>query len=538
MIKYVIKRMNVSFLLVLLIVINALFKIFSAYMIGSSFNRLLENDFNNFIYFVGLSFISFILFIVCSTLRIRYENRVIQIIISDIRKDIMNNISNSNYGKFYDREIGTYVSWLNNDLLIIEQKGFTSFFNLLSVIIETVLSIVALVTFHWSIIIFTIITSILTLYLPKLADKGIQKSASEYSQSLEQATAKCTNYLNGFDTLLSYQKLPLLKNIADEISSLIYKSSDLLKKNISIAMFLGGMSNLLSQVGILILSGFLINLKIINFGAVLTIESLTNTIFNSLSNILSTLMNINTVKPILAKFDAYNKELEANPVNSGTVVIDNINNLSLNNLSFSYENKTILDKFNYSFDANKKYAICGKSGSGKTTLLNILSLRLSKYSGEFTINGINVNKIDKDKLLENLAYVSQNSYIFSDTLRFNITLGDKIDDSEIIKTLKLLNLEELLSENGLELILEENGKNLSGGQKQRIALARALIRNKKILLLDEVTSSLDKENASIIENIVLNDKDLTVILISHNISEENRTKFDNIIEFPLIKTQV
>lgn len=149
-----------------------------------------------------------------------------------------------------------------------------------------------------------------------------------------------------------------------------------------------------------------------------------------------------------------------------------------------------------------------------------------------------MNKIDKDKLLENLAYVSQNSYIFSDTLRFNITLGDKIDDSEIIKTLKLLNLEELLSENGLELILEENGKNLSGGQKQRIALARALIRNKKILLLDDVTSSLDKENASIIENIVLNDKDLTVILISHNISEENRTKFDNIIEFPLIKTQV
>lgn len=112
-------------------------------------------------------------------------------------------------------------------------------------------------------------------------------------------------------------------------------------------------------------------------------------------------------------------------------------------------------------------------------------------------------------------------------------MGDNISDEEIIKNLKELKLEDLLEEDGLNLILKENGKNLSGGQKQRIALARALIRNKSVLLLDEVTSSLDKENAILIENMVLNNKNLTVIMISHNITEKNKLKFDYIIEFPV-----
>lgn len=184
-------------------------------------------------------------------------------------------------------------------------------------------------------------------------------------------------------------------------------------------------------------------------------------------------------------------------------------------------------------EENKKYAFIGKSGSGKTTLLNILSLRLNNYLGKFKVNDIDVKKIDKESLLKNIAYVSQNSYIFSDTLRFNITLGEDISDHEILYVLKLLDLNDLLKEDGLNHILKENGKNLSGGQKQRISLARALVRNKKILLLDEVTSSLDKDNASLIENIVLNNDDLTVVLISHNITEDNKSKFDNFVQFPV-----
>lgn len=532
MTRYVLRRWNISIILILIITMNALFKIFSAYMIGSSFNKLLENDLSNFIFYVELSFLGFLLFLLFTVIRVRFENRVIQKIISDIRNDIMSNISKSDYKRFYDREIGTYISWLSNDLLIIEQKGFTSLFSLITVVIETTLSIFALITFHWSIILFTVITSLLTLYLPKLANKRIQESSTVYSESLEQATSKYSNYLNGFDSLLSYKRLGLLKSVAKDASSLIFNTSDSLKKNVSIAVFLGGFSNLLSQIGVLILSGFLISFRIISFGAVLTIGSLTGTIFNSISNILDTMININTVKPILAKFDDYDKEVSNNNDNEG-VSIDTIDTLSLRNLGFSYDDKTIIDGFNYTFETGKKYALCGKSGSGKTTLLNILSHRLNDYLGEFNINGIDVKKINKKSVYKNLAYVSQNSYIFSDTLRFNISLGENIDDKEIIKVLKLLDLNILLEENGLDLILKENGKNLSGGQKQRIALARALIRNKKLLLLDEVTSSLDKENASLIENIVLNDKDLTVILISHNITEENKSKFDDIIEFPV-----
>ena len=533
MIKYIKKRWKSSLLLILIILINGLLNVFSAYMLGNSFNKLLENDLNNFIYFVSLSASSMFIFVLFSALRIRYENNVIQNMISDIRNDIMKNISQSEYDRFYNREIGTYISWLNNDLLIVEQKGFTSFFKLVSIFIETLLSIFALITFHWSIIVFTIITSLITLYLPKLANKKIQESSQNYSIALEKSTSKYSNYLNGFDTLLSYKKLNLLEKVSNEASLLITKKSNLLKKNISIAMFLGGISNIFSQIGLLILSGFLISLKIINFGSILTIESLTGTVFNSLSNILNTLININVVNPIFFKFENFIKESKFEENNKSNIKVDEINSLSLNNLGYKYDDKTVINNFNYTFEANKKYAFIGKSGTGKTTLLNILSLRLNDYSGDYKINNINVKNLDEKSLFEKIAYVSQNSYIFSDTLRFNISLGDNISDEDIIKNLKELALEDLLEEDGLNLILKENGKNLSGGQKQRIALARALIRNKSVLLLDEVTSSLDKENAILIENMVLNNKNLTVIMISHNIIEQNKLKFDDIIEFPV-----
>lgn len=532
MTKYVIKRWKNSILLIFVIILNALLKVFSAYVLGSAFNKLLANDFKNFIYYVGLSFLSFLLFVLLSAFRIRYENDVIQKIISDIRKNIMNNISKCDFEKFYQRDIGTYVSWLTNDLLILEQSEFTSYFALITVIVETGISIFALITFHWSIILFTIVTSLITLYLPKLANKKIEKSSKDYSNSLEVATSKYSNYLNGFDTLLSYQKQNILEEVSNDASKIIRDSSNLLKKNISLAMFLGGISNVLSQIGVLVLSGFLISFDIISFGAILTIESLTGTIFNSLSNILNTLINIKVAKPILDKFESYDKEVE-DVENNSKISIENINNISLENLRYSYEDKVIINDFNYLIEENKKYAFIGKSGSGKTTLLNILSLRLNNYLGKFKVNDIDVKKIDKESLLKNIAYVSQNSYIFSDTLRFNITLGEDISDHDILNILKLLDLNDLFKEDGLNHILKENGKNLSGGQKQRISLARALVRNKKILLLDEVTSSLDKDNAILIENIVLNNDDLTVVLISHNITEDNKSKFDNFVQFPV-----
>ena len=531
MFKYIKRRWKSTLSLVLIIVIAALSQVISAYMIGSSFNSLLANDFNGFIYFGSMSLLCFFIFLLFTSFRIRYENIVNQKIISDIRADIMNTIASSQYEEFYKREIGTYISWLNNDLLIIEQKGLTSLFQLITVISQTVLSTIALISFHWSILVLTLITFALTLYLPRIMDNRVAKSSSAYSLSLEKATSKYSNYLNGFDTLLAYKKLYLLKDVSRNISKSISKSSDDLRKDISMAAFLGGICNLLSQVGILALSGFLISLKLISFGALLTVESLTSTIFNALSNILSTLLNLKVVKPLFVKIDNFTKEIKQTA--SPKTLVNNINNIELSNLSYKYDDKTVIADFNYSFEKNKKYALVGKSGSGKTTLLNILSLRLNDYIGEFKINGLNVKDLDKDSLFKSLAYVSQNSYIFSESLRFNLSLGDNIDDEIMIKILKDLDLGTLLENEGLDLILEENGKNLSGGQKQRIALARALIRNKPILLLDEVTSSLDKENASLIENMVLANKDLTVILISHNLSEENKERFDQIINFPV-----
>lgn len=141
-------------------------------------------------------------------------------------------------------------------------------------------------------------------------------------------------------------------------------------------------------------------------------------------------------------------------------------------------------------------------------------------------------RLTPDSLSRQIAYIEQDVYLFNSTIRDNITLGHSFTDEQMEKALKnsalLKDLPSL--SNGLETAVGENGNNLSGGQKQRVAIARALIHNRSILLVDEGTSALDQKNADIVEQSLLSNPDLTLILISHHLTEEGKRRFDQVYE--------
>ena len=285
--QYLKKRYLENSLLLLLIIFGGACKVVAAYFIGDGFNELIKSNTDGFFYNIAYSGIVFLLYLVSIYIKIPYENYVVQKMITDIRCDVVDAISKNNYANFNKKNSGDYISWLSNDLMIVEEKGFGNFYQSITAIIETLLAIVGLFAFHWSIIVFSIVMSVLTLVLPALAQKSIQNKAQRYSGSLENLISKNTNYLQGFDSLLSFNKLGILKKIVASSSNEVLKESVSLRKSVGLAGVLGGLGNLVGQVGVVLLTGILALKNIVGFGSILTVESLTSTIFNSVGNIMN-----------------------------------------------------------------------------------------------------------------------------------------------------------------------------------------------------------------------------------------------------------
>ena len=195
----------------------------------------------------------------------------------------------------------------------------------------------------------------------------------------------------------------------------------------------------------------------------------------------------------------------------------------IKSLSFKQNEKIILNKINLHISKGEKVIITGKSGSGKSTLLKILMNYYNDYQGEIKINGINIKSIN----LKNV-YISQNETLFTDTIYNNIVLGN--NDSNFSEIVKMCYVDEIINSNlGYNQIIEENGFNISGGQKQRIILARSIINEFDLLLIDEGLNQIDVElERKILKNLFNKFHDKTIIIVSHRL--ENMDLYDKLIK--------
>lgn len=215
------------------------------------------------------------------------------------------------------------------------------------------------------------------------------------------------------------------------------------------------------------------------------------------------------------KEEKYNEEIPFQKICKGEIEFKDV--------VFSYnDNKIILDRINLKIAPGSIVGLVGKSGVGKTTFFNLLYKLFVVDSGEILIDGVNVNKYNLHCLRNQIGIVHQENVIYEGTLRYNLSLSNKPDKDELlISTLKKVAMYDwfLNLSDGLETIIGINGNGMSGGQKQRLAIARILLKNPKILLFDESTSSLDSQNEFIIREVISNiSKERTVIIISHRLS--------------------
>ena len=189
---------------------------------------------------------------------------------------------------------------------------------------------------------------------------------------------------------------------------------------------------------------------------------------------------------------------------------------------FKYKEKEVLKDLTFEVKPNETVAFVGKSGAGKTTIFNLLCKMYDVNQGKITIDGININELDKDSIRGNITIISQNPYIFNMSIRDNLKLvKNNLSDEEMYNACKIACLDDFIQElpNGYDTIIGEGGVNLSGGQKQRLAIARALVQKTEIILFDEATSALDNETQEKIQRAIENMKnEYTILIIAHRLS--------------------
>ena len=196
--------------------------------------------------------------------------------------------------------------------------------------------------------------------------------------------------------------------------------------------------------------------------------------------------------------------------------------IEINNITFSYEDKTVVDGLNLKIPRGKSFALVGQSGSGKSTLANLICRFYDVNSGSINVDGINIKNLKKDALRNLIGLVTQDSILFNDSIKNNLLIAKpEATNEEIIECLKVANAWEFVRKmpEQIDSNIGDSGNKLSGGQKQRLSIARAVLKNPPILVLDEATSALDSESEKLVQNALENlMKNKTSLVIAHRLS--------------------
>lgn len=268
----------------------------------------------------------------------------------------------------------------------------------------------------------------------------------------------------------------------------------------------------------------LIHYNRLTVGQLLGIAQASNMVIMPIVNYANLRNMIQSSKPVLQKLLDHSICSEENePI----VFDEQIHDIKIKHLSYSYGACLILDLNNLVIDQGKKYLVIGKSGDGKSTFLDILT-KQKKVDGIY-VNDKNLKDVQFSTYADKFSYVNQNNDLLPFSFEQNITLGRKMSKYSLKELVTIFNLESIFDKERDNLDFEH--LNLSGGEKQRICLARAMYRNKKWLFLDEAFSAIDKANSDRIHQFILSNPDLTVLSIEHKVTKETISLYDKVLLF-------
>ena len=446
-------------------------------------------------------------------------------IVHDLRMDLHKKIISLPLTFFNKKRKGDLTARLTSDLVEIEWSIMSSLEMICKDPLNIIIYLITLIIISPELTIFVIILFPITGLIIGVIGRSLKKSSSQGQNKMGELLSIIDENISGLRIIKAFNaEKHINKNF--EKNSAEYKSIMtrlLRKKDLSspmseflstlvmvIVMWFGGKLVLSGNTGIS--AEEFIGYILIFSQIIPPVKSLTSSYYHIQKGSAA-------AERIYAILDAENNI--PNLRDSKKIKLIN-NNIEIKNVSFKYENINILNDINLSIKKGKMIAIVGKSGSGKSTLADLLARFYDVNDGEILIDSCNIKEISIADLRDLIGIVSQESILFNDTIYNNIGLG-KVNASqeEIISAAKIANAHDFIlqTKNGYQTNIGDKGNKLSGGEKQRITIARAILKNPEILILDEATSSLDAESEKLVQEALGNlMKGRTSLVIAHRIS--------------------
>ncbi len=529
MFYYLKKAWFLNLMAVICLIVQNIFKVGVSLALMQSFQKIIERDLQQFLLQLSIMILFWIIVFALSVLQTAFQNYAMRKMDNMLRADIACGILQTSYQALHERNLGESLSQFTNDINEIKQRAWLPFYQLIGTVALVVVSMAALASLHWLLLIMALFTAVLMVLIPKLFERRLNRIAKAFSARQGEALSSFKDLLSGYDVLHFFGKDDRFKNGIHAASDAIETSC--CRLNITQSKIFNGISmlNLVFQGLVMALMGWLSIQGLIIQSALLGGNTICGNVYNGLQSIVDLQLSMASSKPYFEKITVH--AAGDKPAISALPALRQ--GISVQNVSFCYdEKKTILKDLNARFEKGGKYALTGPSGCGKSTLLKILLGWLPGYEGIVAFDGVDMKRCTPEQIQQQMSYIEQNVFLFNTTIRENITLGGNFTEEEMQKALRdsallgdLANMPE-----GLDTPVGEEGSSLSGGQKQRVAIARALIHNRSILLVDEGTSALDQKNADIVEKSLLSNPDLTLILISHHLSDERKKQFTHVYE--------
>ena len=417
---------------------------------------------------------------------------------------------------------GDIMSRMTNDVENVSNTISQSLGSLVSGVLTIIGTVTIMFAYCWQLTLITLLTVILTVVVTKKMSAAMRKVYRKRSAILGQLNGHSEEMITGYKSIVAYNK-------QDDVIEEFKNTSDELKKVSIKAEILGGsmgpIMNCISNISFVIVAafgGYFAYTGLITIGTISAFIIYAKQFSRPINEIAQLYGTIQTAvagaERVFALLDQPDED------NSGTHDMEQVKGeISFRNVDFSYvEGKKVLHDFNLEVKPGQKIALVGSTGSGKTTVVNLLMRFYPVDSGEILIDGVNIQDIKRDVLRKNIAIVLQDTVLFSNTIEKNIKYANlNADDEEMIHAAEMSNIKKFIERQPqkYQTFLKQAGAGLSHGQRQLLAIARAVLANPKILILDEATSSVDTRTEKKIQDAMVKlMHNRTSLIIAHRLS--------------------
>lgn len=448
--------------------------------------------------------------------------------ISGLRKDIFDSILSRGYVDYKKRSQGEYIAKYMTEAESIRDRLFRMQPMLWEILFKIIFVSAALFRLDWRIAVITIALLTTPLYVPKLIESRLQQAQTEYLQAMEANLTKVTDWLSGFEIIKNYSIEGKIREqfhtIHDDAMTKLLRDTRLG----ALAQLITTLISYLSYFLVLVCATWLVLRGDFSAGDFFVAIGMIDQLSYPLISLAGIIRQLIAIKPVCRAME----EFLAGP--GAAQPAGNVEHLEsdirFEDVSFSYDGKRrVLDGFNLTIQKGKRYLLKGPSGCGKTTAVNLLLKYFDASGGCIELDGVPLEELGSTYGC--MTVVRQEATLFHDTLRNNLTMYQEVPEEKLIDMLNRVGLDRYANPQALDSIVTESGSNFSGGEKKRICLARALLRDTDMLILDEPLANLDDATAERIEDLMLSIQNKTILVVSHQFTKEKRSCFDQVVDF-------